>query len=35
MCVKQTFLSTTKFGVAQKMFEVNCPRMPPRVCGPG
>jgi len=28
ICLKQIFLSTTKFVGAQKMFGGNCPRMP-------
>jgi len=35
ICLKQIFLSTTKFGAAQKRFGGNCLRMPYCVCGPG
>jgi len=34
-CLKQIFLSTTKFSKAQERFVCNCPRMLHRVCGPG
>ena len=34
-CLKQSFLSTTKYRRAQKRFWGNCPRMPYRVCWPG